>query len=102
VEKTYQWWYRPLEEENEYQLAMDWVLGLPGMVSTLPTSYFDVFDKTVAAARKYRPIRPDGLDSLKTLAQSCVPIFKPGPLDDARANAFLDLPESQRYPARMS
>ena len=102
VKKTYQWWYRPLEEENEYQLAMDWVLTLPGMVSTLPTSYFDVFDKTVAAARKYRPIKPDGLDSLKTLAQSCVPIFKPGPLDEKRAEAFLNLPEDQRYPSRIS
>jgi hypothetical protein len=45
VKQTYEWWYRPLEEENEYQLDMDWVLALPGMVSTLPTSYFDVFDK---------------------------------------------------------
>jgi predicted aldo/keto reductase-like oxidoreductase len=102
VKKTYNWWYRPLEEEGEYQLAMDWVLSLPGMVSTLPTSYFDIFDKTVAAARNFRPIQPPGLDSLKTLALSCTPIFKPGPLDEKRAAAFLDLPEHQRYPSRMS
>lgn len=102
VKKTYNWWYRPLEEEKEYQLAMDWVLSLPGLVSTLPTSYFDVFDKTVAAARKHRPIQPAGLDSLKTLAQSCTPIFKPGPIDEKRAAAFLDLPEHQRYPSRVS
>jgi predicted aldo/keto reductase-like oxidoreductase len=102
VKKTYDWWYRPLEEKNEYQLAMDWVLALPGMVSTLPTSYFDVFDKTVAAARQYRPIQPAGLDSLKALAQTCTPIFKPGPLDEKRAAAFIDLPEDQRYPARLS
>lgn len=75
---------------------------MPGMVSSLPTSYFDVFDKTVVAARKYRPIQPPGFYSLKTLAQSCTPIFKPGPLDEKRAAAFLDLPENQRYPPRMS
>ena len=102
VKKTYEWWYRPLEEENEYQLAMDWVLAVPGLVSTLPTSYYDVFDKTVAAARNYRPIQPDRLDSLKTLAQSCTPIFKPGPLDEKRAAAFLELPETERYPSRVS
>ncbi len=102
VKKTYEWWYRPLEEESEYQLAMDWVLTVPGMVSTVPTSYFDVFDKTVDAARRYRQIRPADLDSLKTLAQSCTPIFKPGPIDEKRAAAFLALPEDQRYPARMS
>ncbi len=100
VEKTYDWWYRPLEEAAEYQLAMDWVLSTPGMVSTLPTSYFDVFGKTVAAALKYRPIKPAELDSLKALAQNCTPIFKPGPLDEKRAAAFLDLPEGQVYPAR--
>jgi len=101
VKKTYNWWYRPLEEENEYQLAMDWVLSMPGMVSALPTSYFDVFDKSVAAARKFRPIQPAGVDSLKTLAQSCTPIFKPGPLDEKRANAFLDLPQDPCYPSRL-
>ena len=100
VEKSYDWWYRPLEEETEYQLAMDWVLSLPGMVSVIPTSYFDVFDKTVAAARKFQPVLPVGVDALKALAGTCTPIFKPGPIDEKRANAFLDLPEPARYPAR--
>ena len=100
VKKTYNWWYRPLEKPDEYQLAMDWVLSVPGLVSCLPTSYYDVFDKTVAAARKHRPIQPAGVDSLKAIAQSCIPIFKPGPHDEKRANAFLDLPEHERYPSR--
>jgi predicted aldo/keto reductase-like oxidoreductase len=100
--KTYQWWYRPLEDPAEFQLAMDWVLSLPGMVSTLPTSYFDVFDKTVTAARQYRPLPPDGVASIKALAQTCTPIFKPGPFDEKRAAAFLDLPEDQRYPSRLA
>lgn len=101
VEKTYDWWYRPLEKADEYQLAMDWALSVPGMVSTLPTSYYDVFDKTVAAARRQRPIRQPGVDSLKAIADNCIPIFKPGPLDEKRADAFLDLPEDQRYPSRL-
>jgi predicted aldo/keto reductase-like oxidoreductase len=100
--KTYQWWYRPLEDPAEFQLAMNWVLSLPGMVSTLPTSYFDVFDKTVAAARQYRPLPAEGVDSIKALAQTCTPIFKPGPIDEKRAAAFLDLPEAQRYPSRLA
>lgn len=101
VEKTYNWWYRPLEDKDEYQLAMDWVLSVPGMVSTLPTSYYDVFDKTVAAARNFHKIRQPGVDSLKAIADNCIPIFKPSPLDEQRANAFHELPEDQRYPGRL-
>lgn len=100
VEKTYDWWYRPLEDLDEYQLAMDWVLSIPGMVSTLPTSYYDVFDKTVAAALRHRPIRPAGSDSLKAIADNCIPIFQAAPAEEKRAAAFLDFPEHQRYPSR--
>lgn len=100
VEKSYNWWYRPLEDPAEYRLAMNWVLSLPGMVTTLPTSYFDVFGRTVDAARDHRAIRPEETDQLKELASSCVPIFKAGPADEKRAAAFLTLPESQRYPSR--
>jgi hypothetical protein len=33
---------------------------------------------------------------------SIKPVFKPGPLDEKRAAAFLNLPENQRYPSRMA
>jgi predicted aldo/keto reductase-like oxidoreductase len=100
VEKTYNWWYRPLEDPAEYRLAMDWVLSLPGMVTTLPTSYFDVFARTVEAARAHRPIRPDETGRLEEIANTCVPIFKPGPADAKRAAAFLAEPDDRRYPSR--
>jgi predicted aldo/keto reductase-like oxidoreductase len=95
--KTYDWWYRPLEDLEEYRLAMNWTLSLEGMVTAVPTSYLDVFEHTVAAARAFKPIRADETAKLKDLAQTCVPIFKPGPGDEKRATARDDGP---RYPSR--
>ena len=102
VAKTYDWWYRPLEDPDEYRLAMNWVLSLPGIVSTLPTSYFDVFKRTVEAAHDNRQMRPEESERLKEIAMSCVPIFKASPADEKKAAAFLTLPESHRYPSRLS
>jgi predicted aldo/keto reductase-like oxidoreductase len=98
VEKTYNWWYRPLEDPAEYQLAMDWVLSQPGMVTTLPTSYLDVFEHTVTAARKHREIRAGETEKLKELAANCEPIFKPR--DEKKAAAQFILPGLPAYPSR--
>jgi predicted aldo/keto reductase-like oxidoreductase len=97
VEKTYDWWYRPVEDPTEYQLSMDWVLSQPGMVTTLPTSFIDVFEKTVEAALKHRPIQEMENEKLKTLASNCVPIFKN---DAKRAAAGYVLPGLPGYPSR--
>lgn len=94
VKKTYDWWYRPLEDPAEFQLSMDWVLSLPGMVTTLPTSFLDVFDRTVTAARNHRPIRAEETGKLKELAANCVPIFRN---EEKKAAASFTLPA---YPSR--
>ena len=97
VKKTYEWWYRPLEEQNEYQLAMDWVLSQPGMVTTVPSSFLDVFEHTVTAARKHRGINAAETGKLKELAANCLPIFKN---EEKKAAASFILPSLPGYPSR--
>jgi predicted aldo/keto reductase-like oxidoreductase len=97
VAKSYDWWYRPLEDAEEFQLAMNWVLSLSGMVTTLPTSYLDVFERTVTAARKHRDLRAEETEKLKELAATCVPIFKN---DGKKASAQFILPGLPAYPSR--
>lgn len=99
VEKTYDWWYRPLEDAAEYQLSMDWVLSQPGMVTTLPTSFLDVFEHTLTAARQHREIRAEETEKLKELAAQCVPIFKN---DAKKAAAHYQFPGLPGYPSRGS
>ena len=96
VEKTYDWWYRPLEDEQETRMAMNWVLAQPGMVSTLPTSYLDVFERTVAAALATHPASAEETGKLKEIAATCVPIFKPR--DSKKEVSRLILPEIPSYP----
>lgn len=99
VKKSYDWWYRPLEDPEEYQLAMNWVLSLPGMVSAVPASFLDVFEHTVTAARHFAEIRPEESKSLEELAKHCLPIFQN---DAKKATARFDLPPLPGYPSRIS
>jgi len=94
VKKTYEWWYRPLEDPAEFQLAMDWLLSQPAIITTLPTSFLDVFDRTIAAARNHRVIRAEETEKLKELAATCVPIFKN---EEKKAAAQFMIPG---YPSR--
>ena len=76
VEKTYKWWYRPLEDPAEYQLAMRWVLSIPGMVTTVPSSFIDVFERTVAGASAFCPVQEEETKKLQEIAANCVAIFE--------------------------
>lgn len=97
VEKTYKWWYRPLEDPAEYQLAMNWVLSLPGMATTVPASFLDVFERTVAAACAFRAARPEESAKLEALAANCIPVFE----NDMKPAAVGYLPlEEPAYPSR--
>ncbi len=98
VEKSYDWWYRPLEDPEEYRLSMNWVLSQPGMVTTLPTSFLDVFDRTVAAARMAEAIRPAEEAKLKELAVACLPIFHQR--EEKKAVSEFRVPGVPAYPSR--
>ena len=74
--RTYDWWYRPLEDAGETARAMNWALSQPGVVTTLPASFIDVFERTVKAARAFHPVTPEETDELKRLAATCLPVFE--------------------------
>ena len=74
--RTYDWWYRPLEDPGETARAMNWVLSQPGVVTTLPASFLDVFERTIKAARAFHPVTPEETDELKRLAATCESVFE--------------------------
>jgi aryl-alcohol dehydrogenase-like predicted oxidoreductase len=39
AERTRKWWYRPLEDQEDINLAYRWTLSLPGMVAGFPPSF---------------------------------------------------------------
>ncbi len=74
--RTRKWWYRPLEKDDEIELALRFALSQPGVVTTVPVSYLDLLDKCIQAAKSYRPITEAEIAKLKELAAGCGSVFR--------------------------
>lgn len=76
AERTRQWWYRPLEKDEDIELALRFSLSLPGVATTVPVSYLDLLDKCIKAAKSYRPITETETAKLRELAAGCGSVFR--------------------------
>lgn len=74
--RTRKWWYRPLEKQDEVDLAIRFALSQPGVVTAVPTSYLDLLDKCINAAKTYRPITEAEVAKLRELAAGCGSVFR--------------------------
>jgi predicted aldo/keto reductase-like oxidoreductase len=75
VERTRQWWYRSVEEENEVNLAWRFTLSRKGVVAGIPPSFLDLLDQAIAAGKAYRPPTEVELEAMQQIAKSCESIF---------------------------
>jgi predicted aldo/keto reductase-like oxidoreductase len=76
AERTRKWWYRPLEQQDDINLAYRWTLSLPGVVVGFPPSWSDLQDRAITAGIAYRPATEADAKKLETMAQGCGSIFK--------------------------
>jgi aryl-alcohol dehydrogenase-like predicted oxidoreductase len=76
AERTRKWWYRPLEKQDEIDLAFRWTLSLPGVVAGFPPSFLDLQDKAIQAGLTYRPATEADARRLEEMAQGTGSIFK--------------------------
>ncbi len=76
AERTRKWWYRPLEKDDEIELAIRWALSQPGVATTVPVSYLDLLDKCIKAGRSYQPITEAEVAKLQEMAQGCGSVFR--------------------------
>ncbi|MBI5386807.1 MAG: aldo/keto reductase [Verrucomicrobia bacterium] len=76
AERTRQWWYRPLEKQEDINLAYRWTLSLPGVVAGFPPSFLDLQDKSIEAGLAYRPATEADAKKLEEMAQGSGSIFK--------------------------
>jgi predicted aldo/keto reductase-like oxidoreductase len=83
--RTRKWWYRPLEKDDEIELALRFALSQPGVATTVPVSYLDLLDKCIQAAKSYRPITEADMGKLRQLAAGCGSVFRKE--DDQAATA---------------
>ncbi len=76
AERTRKWWYRPLEKDEEIELALRFALSQPGVATTVPVSYLDLLDKCIKAAKSYRPMTEADMGKLRELAAGCGSVFR--------------------------
>ncbi len=76
VKQARKWWYRPVEDPGEVELAWRFTLSQPGVVAGIPPAFLELLDKAIEAAKGYRPITEPETDTLRRIAKSCESIFQ--------------------------
>ena len=73
--KNREWWYRSVEEPKEIELAMRFTLSQKGVVTGLPTSFVDLLDKTIEAAKAFTPLDAAAIEKLQQMAANQESLF---------------------------
>ena len=75
MERTRRWWYRPVEDDAEIDLALRFTLSQQGVVSGFPPAFLDLLDKAIDVGHAYRPTTDEEAERLRELAGTCESIF---------------------------
>jgi predicted aldo/keto reductase-like oxidoreductase len=76
MERTRKWWYRPVEDETEIDLALRFTLSREGVAVGFPPAFLDLAEKAFEAGRSYRPVTEPETETLRKLAAKCHSIFR--------------------------
>ncbi len=86
AERKRQWWYPTLETVEDLGLALRFTLSLDPVVTGIPVSFVDVFEKSIQAVRGYQPVTEAEVAQLRERAAASLSLFKRE--EDAVATAF--------------
>lgn len=73
--KSHEWWYRTIDDPEEVDLAIRFSLSQKQAVAVIPPSFIDLYEKSLTAAKAFRPITDAELERLKGMATQWEPIF---------------------------
>jgi aryl-alcohol dehydrogenase-like predicted oxidoreductase len=93
--KNRDWWYSSVEEQHQIELAMRFTLSQKGVVTGIPTSFVELLDKTIEAAKAYKPIDTAAAEQLQHMAANRESIF----LNEEKQVAFNHPHGNPLYPA---
>jgi len=74
-QKNRDWWYRSVEEPVEVGLAVRFSLSQKGVVAAIPTSFVELLDKTIEAAKAFKPLDATAVSKLQEMAANRESIF---------------------------
>lgn len=75
AQKKRDWWYRTVEEPGDIELAMRFTLSQPGVTAGIPPSFLDLLNRTIEAARAFKPLDETAITRLKQMAEDRESIF---------------------------
>jgi aryl-alcohol dehydrogenase-like predicted oxidoreductase len=73
--KNREWWYASVEQPKDIALALRFTLSQKGVVAAIPTSYVDLLDRTIEAAKTYAPLDAPATEQLQQMAANRGSIF---------------------------
>jgi predicted aldo/keto reductase-like oxidoreductase len=73
--KKREWWYRSVEEPADIELAMRFALSQPGVTAGIPPSFIDLLDRTIEAAKAFKPLDATAIAKLKQMAENRESLF---------------------------
>jgi predicted aldo/keto reductase-like oxidoreductase len=74
-QRTREWWYNSVEDPRQLELAMRFVLSQKGVATALPTSFVDLLDKAIEAAKAFKPLDGAAETELKEMAANRESLF---------------------------
>jgi aryl-alcohol dehydrogenase-like predicted oxidoreductase len=74
------YWYRALEDQLDINRATQFALSLDPVVSSIPTSFVDLNERSIIAGRAFRPATSADIESMRALAEKYNPLFPRKPL----------------------
>ena len=76
AERKRKWWYQATEKQQEANMALNFALSLKGVVSCIPPSFIDLTEIAMKAGRVHRPITEAETQTLQTMAQTGISLFR--------------------------
>jgi predicted aldo/keto reductase-like oxidoreductase len=75
-ERTRQWWYKPLEERREINMALRFTLSLPGVTAGVAPGMLDLFPKALEVVKIYQPSTEEEKRELEGMAKERISVFQ--------------------------
>jgi aryl-alcohol dehydrogenase-like predicted oxidoreductase len=73
--KNRDWWYASVEEQAQVELAVRFSLSQKGVVAAIPTSFVELLDRTIEAAKAFKPLDAPAVEQLQQMAANRGSIF---------------------------
>lgn len=73
--KDRDWWYRSVEQPAQVELAVRFTLSQKGVVAAIPTSFVELLDRTIEAAKAFKQLDAPAVEQLQQMAANRGSIF---------------------------